>query len=268
MSKAAHPSRGLGSSNPRYRRSWQLHHHGGGFCSMFVFCVMVLSGHCHLWYVDKYQTIILMWGYMRYKVGHPHLHHTPCSSLWCCPCWRNPGCRQHQRWHQHHCIIIVVAGSIVLRVIIATLSLAIALLDLWTMCHTVSNPIFLCLCHMFLFLSCMLPATPPAAAAAPEITDIVVALVHTGSVAPLAATFSWPSTSFLQWWTMAARAYPCAWTIESGRGRMLLWHLTAPSFLHTFLYDTKLTDDHPDPTIIKLLEDPIMWGHFLNQTIT
>jgi hypothetical protein len=30
MCKAAHPSGGIDSSNPRFQRGWRLHHHGGG----------------------------------------------------------------------------------------------------------------------------------------------------------------------------------------------------------------------------------------------
>jgi hypothetical protein len=32
MRKAAHPSGGVGSSNPRRQRAWRLHHHGDGVC--------------------------------------------------------------------------------------------------------------------------------------------------------------------------------------------------------------------------------------------
>jgi len=32
MRKSAHPSGGMGSSNPRHWRGWRLHHHGGGVC--------------------------------------------------------------------------------------------------------------------------------------------------------------------------------------------------------------------------------------------
>jgi hypothetical protein len=36
MSKAAHHSDGVNSSNPRRWRGKQLHHHGGGVCWLFV----------------------------------------------------------------------------------------------------------------------------------------------------------------------------------------------------------------------------------------
>jgi hypothetical protein len=35
MRKVAHPSGGMGSSNPRRWRGEQLHHHGDGVCHVF-----------------------------------------------------------------------------------------------------------------------------------------------------------------------------------------------------------------------------------------
>jgi len=56
MCKAAHPSGGVvGSSNPRRRRGWRLHHYGGGVCCVFVLCVTVSSDCRHSLFVDKYQ---------------------------------------------------------------------------------------------------------------------------------------------------------------------------------------------------------------------
>jgi hypothetical protein len=40
MRKAAHPSGGMESSNPRRWRGEQLHHHGGGVCWLVVFVVV------------------------------------------------------------------------------------------------------------------------------------------------------------------------------------------------------------------------------------
>ena len=54
MWKAAHPLCGVDSSNPHCWRGWRLHHHGGGVCCVFVLCVAVSSGCCHLSYLDKY----------------------------------------------------------------------------------------------------------------------------------------------------------------------------------------------------------------------
>jgi hypothetical protein len=39
MRKAAHPSGGMDSSNPRRWRGKQLHHHGDGVCLLFVLFV-------------------------------------------------------------------------------------------------------------------------------------------------------------------------------------------------------------------------------------
>ena len=39
MRKAAHPSGGMGSSNPRRWRGERLHHHGDGVCLLFVLFV-------------------------------------------------------------------------------------------------------------------------------------------------------------------------------------------------------------------------------------
>jgi hypothetical protein len=39
MRKAAHPSGGVGSSNPRRWRGERLHHHGDGVCLLFVLFV-------------------------------------------------------------------------------------------------------------------------------------------------------------------------------------------------------------------------------------
>jgi hypothetical protein len=39
MRKAAHPSGGMDSSNPRRWRGERLHHHGDGFCLLFVLFV-------------------------------------------------------------------------------------------------------------------------------------------------------------------------------------------------------------------------------------
>ena len=74
MRKAAHPSGGVGSSNPRRLRGWRLHHHGDGVCQVFVSCVLVSSGCCHSSYVDKYKRISLRW-----SLRVPHL---PSKLLW------------------------------------------------------------------------------------------------------------------------------------------------------------------------------------------
>jgi hypothetical protein len=39
MRKAAHPSGGMDSSNPRRWRGKRLHHHGDGVCLLFVLFV-------------------------------------------------------------------------------------------------------------------------------------------------------------------------------------------------------------------------------------
>ena len=39
MRKAAHPSGGMDSSNPRRWRGERLHHHGDGVCLLFVLFV-------------------------------------------------------------------------------------------------------------------------------------------------------------------------------------------------------------------------------------
>jgi hypothetical protein len=41
MRKAAHPSGGMESSNPRCWRGKRLHHHGGDVCCVFVLLWMV-----------------------------------------------------------------------------------------------------------------------------------------------------------------------------------------------------------------------------------
>jgi hypothetical protein len=61
MRKAARPSSGMDSSNPRRQRDERLPHHGHGdvvCCVVCDFC-MVLSGHRHLSYLDKYNVITL-----------------------------------------------------------------------------------------------------------------------------------------------------------------------------------------------------------------
>jgi hypothetical protein len=48
MCKAAHPSGGMDSSNPRHQRGWWLHHHGGGVSCVFVCvvsCLVVVTRH-------------------------------------------------------------------------------------------------------------------------------------------------------------------------------------------------------------------------------
>jgi hypothetical protein len=40
MRKAAHPSSGMDSSNPRRWRGKRLHHHGDGVCLLFVLFVL------------------------------------------------------------------------------------------------------------------------------------------------------------------------------------------------------------------------------------
>jgi hypothetical protein len=65
--KAAHPSGGVGSSNPRRWRGERLHHHGDGVWCGCAFCV-VLTRDC-LSYLS----------YVRFggvKVIHLRLHHT------------------------------------------------------------------------------------------------------------------------------------------------------------------------------------------------
>ncbi len=63
--KAAHPSGSVESWNPCYLRGKWLHHHGGDVCCVFVLCVLVSSGHCHLKYVRNYQNITLRYAYRR-----------------------------------------------------------------------------------------------------------------------------------------------------------------------------------------------------------
>jgi hypothetical protein len=61
MSKANHPSGGVGSSNPRRLRGWRLHHHGDGVCWVFVLCVSVLSS-----YVDSTREILYVYMFCVY----------------------------------------------------------------------------------------------------------------------------------------------------------------------------------------------------------
>ncbi len=63
MRKDAHPSSGMDSSNPHRWRGKRLHHHGDVVCHVVCAFCAVLSGSCHLSYVDKYGRITLRWGY-------------------------------------------------------------------------------------------------------------------------------------------------------------------------------------------------------------
>jgi hypothetical protein len=81
MCKAARPSEGVDSLNPRRWRGKWLHHHGGDVRCVFVLCVAVSSGRCH-WYVTKYQKITLRYTYYLtirligvFSVAHPRMHH-------------------------------------------------------------------------------------------------------------------------------------------------------------------------------------------------
>jgi hypothetical protein len=56
MCKAAHPSDGMGSSNPCRWRGKRLHH-GGGVCLVFAFCA-VSSGRRHSSYLDEYERYV------------------------------------------------------------------------------------------------------------------------------------------------------------------------------------------------------------------
>ncbi len=49
--KATRPSGSVDSSNPHCWRGDRLHHHGGDVCCVFVLCVAISSGRCHLLYV-------------------------------------------------------------------------------------------------------------------------------------------------------------------------------------------------------------------------
>ncbi len=57
MRKAAHPSGGVVSSNPRCWRGERLHHHGGGVCWLFVLLWIDLWHHklivCKIWYKNN-----------------------------------------------------------------------------------------------------------------------------------------------------------------------------------------------------------------------
>jgi hypothetical protein len=55
MRKAAYPSGGVGSSNPRRWWGERLHHHGDGVCLLFCAFCAVSSGRRHSSYVDKYE---------------------------------------------------------------------------------------------------------------------------------------------------------------------------------------------------------------------
>ncbi len=55
MQKAACPSIGMDSSNPRRWRGERLHHYGDGVCLLFVLFCAISSGRRHLSYVDEYE---------------------------------------------------------------------------------------------------------------------------------------------------------------------------------------------------------------------
>ncbi len=69
MHKAALPWGGVDSSNPRHRRGWQLHRHGG------VVCLVICAFLCAFWLVthELYSSYLR---FMCYIVSHPGLHLT------------------------------------------------------------------------------------------------------------------------------------------------------------------------------------------------
>jgi len=72
MSKDAHSSGGVGSSNPRRWRGERLHHRGHGVCQVIcAFCVVIDS-----WLASRTCRTYLEYILECHKVGHPGLHHT------------------------------------------------------------------------------------------------------------------------------------------------------------------------------------------------
>jgi hypothetical protein len=75
MHKAACPSGGMESSNPRHWRGKRLHHHGGGVCWLFVLLWMDSWHHelivCKNWYKSNLKMRL-----KRYFLIHVGMHHT------------------------------------------------------------------------------------------------------------------------------------------------------------------------------------------------
>ncbi len=105
MRKAARPSGGMESLNPRRWRGERLHHHGGGDCWLFVLLWMDLWCHelivCKKWY--KHNLKMRLTHYFLIHIG---VHHTMWIQHWVVLQFVHPALQSHMIW-----IYLVTAES-------------------------------------------------------------------------------------------------------------------------------------------------------------